>query len=141
MLIEKIGCAFVCPCEDNNPLLLHSIYPATNSTNMKIQKTLFLLPRAMQVSSRRLGIRPLRNSELLILYAVDHLTIPPGKTAIHRFLSSMDHPMNYFTVHSGVDSLLELSLLELNGTKVSISYLGRDYLSSLRRFLINKRLN
>jgi hypothetical protein len=99
-----------------------------------------MLPRSMDLASRRLGLRTLRESELVVLLVVKNCVVPPGKCAIHRYLQDMKHPTSYVTVHHACDWLVEVGLLERNGTKYSLSYTGKDYLHSVRRYMIHQRL-
>lgn len=107
---------------------------------MKIEKVLFMLPYAMELSSRRMGIRTLHLSELVVLYVVKNSLIPPGKCAIQRHLQKVKHPANYVTIHKACDWLVEVGFLERSGTKYSLSHLGKDYLQSIRRYMIHQRL-
>jgi len=99
-----------------------------------------MLPRSMDLASRRLGIRTLRESELTVLYVIKNSLFPPGKTAIHRHLQRFKHPAAYVTVHHACGWLLEVGLIERIGTKYSLSYRGKDYLQYVRRYLVYQRL-
>ena len=107
---------------------------------MKIEKILYMLPRSMDIASRRLGIRTLRESELTVLYVIKNSPFLPGKTAIHRHLQRFKHPAAYVTVHHACNWLLEVGLIERIGTKYSLSYRGKDYLQCVRRYLVYQRL-
>lgn len=107
---------------------------------MKIEKILYMLPRSMDLASRRLGIRTLRESELTVLYVIKNYPYPPGKTAIHRYLQGVKHPASYVTVHHACNWLLEVGLVDRIGTKYSLSYKGKDYLQFVRRYLVHQRL-
>ena len=108
---------------------------------MKIEKVLYMLPHAMELASKRLGIRTLRESELTVLYVIRNAGVPPGKCAIHRYLGKMKHPASYVTVHHACDWLVEVGLIERSGTKYSLSYRGKDYLHAVRRYMIHRRIS
>lgn len=128
------GCVHVEPQQPPLP-------PFTQTMCMKIQKVLFFLPHALEVASKRLGIRPLRPSELVVLYAIEHLPFPPGKTSIFRYLSSVHNPTTYMTIQRNCEALIDMRLIERQGCKYYLTYLGKEYIQAIRRNLIHRRLN
>jgi len=106
---------------------------------MKIEKYVFHLPEALRLASVRLGIRPLTENELLILFVVRHF-YPITFMAVLRKIESFYRPISYQSIHKGLAYLKSVELINLSQRSYSISPLGREYLSLVRRYLLHKRI-
>lgn len=107
---------------------------------MKLEKYLFFLPEASRLASVRCNCKPLSQSELTILFILK-LYSPIREGAMLRKLSSFYHPFTRPTVSLALRVLLSYELAERQPTiGYSISPLGREYLSYVRRYMLNRRL-
>jgi hypothetical protein len=52
----------------------------------------------------------------------------------------MGHPISVGALYNSVNTLSSLSLIHIQDYKLSLAPLGREYLSAIRRYLLNKRL-
>jgi DNA-binding PadR family transcriptional regulator len=107
---------------------------------MKIQKVIFLLPSAVIKVSKRHGIPPLTNHEVFIIYAVSYLPMASYQMAIYRFAERLGYPISEPTISRSIHTLADYGLVTIDNYKFSITPLGREYLSGVRRYLLNKRL-
>lgn len=115
-------------------------FPPSIKKSMKIQKVLFYLPSANQKVSKRFGFEPLTPIELFILYSVQHMPSNCSQQAILRHAHSCGYTLSHPSVSRYTYSLRDRGLIDFVDGRISLSSLGRDYLSSLRRFLLNRRL-
>lgn len=106
---------------------------------MKIEKVIFHLPEAIRLASVRLGIRPLKQYEVLILYVI-RCYHPIATNAIVRKIESFYHPIGNKSVVEGLAYLRTVELIFQSQRSYSISPLGREYLSLVRRYLLHKRI-
>lgn len=107
---------------------------------MKIQKVLFFLPSANQKVSKRFGFEPLTTHELFILYSVQYMPSNCSQQAILRHARDCGYTLSEPSVSRYTYTLRDRGLIDFVDGRISLSSLGRDYLSSLRRFLLNRRL-
>jgi DNA-binding PadR family transcriptional regulator len=108
---------------------------------MKLEKYIFNLPKAVKLASTRTGVsRPLIPSELFLLYAIKRLPPPCTQTHLQRFSDRVHNPVTLNTIHKGLNNLVEYGFIERDVRSYSISPLGREFLSYIRRYLINVRL-
>jgi hypothetical protein len=107
---------------------------------MKIEKVLFHLPSANEKVSRKFGIEPLTHHELFVLYAVNYLPMDSSQMAILRHASNCHYIISPASVSRYIHSLHSKGLIALNQERFTISSLGREFLSAVRRYLLNKRL-
>lgn len=114
--------------------------PPFKPNYMKIQKVLFFLPAANQKVSKRFGFEPLTTHELFILYSVQYMPSNCSQQAILRHARDCDYTLSEPSVSRYTYSLRDRGLIDFVDGRISLSSLGRDYLSSLRRFLLNRRL-
>ena len=144
------------PCNDNElrnqwgkmgvvvRVFHHTITPSPLSSPnylvMKIQKIVFLLPAAVEVASKRFGVPPLTPNEVFTIYSIQYLPMNTSQASILRHASKLGYPITNATISRSVHTLHSSGLIQLEEGRYSISPLGREYLSSIRRFLINKRL-
>lgn len=110
-----------------------------NRYTMKLQKYMFMMPRAVEWSSDKLGIRTLRTSEVFILYSIDYLPRSTYSSLI-RHGESCSYPISLPTISSGLRSLVSMELIQNDGGVYVLTWKGRDFLSRVRRYLINVRL-
>lgn len=109
---------------------------------MKPEKYYLMGDAANYRASRRLGIRPLNDSQLRYLYAsrrlgrssIGHLTGYVNGFRPHVVIPDSRNSWNI------LNTLVQCGLLIREGKYYSISSTGREYLSYLRNYLINKRL-
>lgn len=106
---------------------------------MKIEKIVFHLPEAIRLASVRLGIRPLKTYEVTILYVI-RCYFPIQTVAIRRKIESFYYPIGHQSVIDGLAYLKSVELINLSQRSYSISPLGREYLSLVRRYLLHKRI-
>ena len=114
--------------------------PPFKPKSMKIQKVLFFLPAANQKVSKRFGFEPLTTHELFMLYAIQYIPSNCSQQAILRHARDCDYTLSEPSVSRYTYTLRDRGLIEFVDGRISLSSLGRDYLSSLRRFLLNRRL-
>jgi hypothetical protein len=108
---------------------------------MKLEKTIFYLPKAIRLASTRTRIsRPLYPTEIFLLYAIKRLPNPCTQSHLQRFSESVHNPITLTTIHKGLTYLIEQRLIDRNIRSYSLSPLGREYLSYIRQYLINIRL-
>lgn len=127
-----------------NHAVTHHPLPITPTTyqQMKLEKYIFNLPKAVKLASTRTGTpRPLIPTELFLLYAIKRLPNPCTQTHLQRFSAIVYNPLTLNTIHKGLCYLVEYGLIERDALKsYSLTPLGREYLSYIRRYLINVRL-
>lgn len=128
------GCVCVPPY--NNPLLLILL----QSIPMKFNKYIFLMHHAVERVSSRMGVKHWSPQELFVLYSIQYLPMSSNQSAIIRHAKRMCYPIGQSTISEAVTNLREHGLIEVSDGRHSLSHIGREYLSSIRRFLINKRL-
>lgn len=107
---------------------------------MKIQKVLFLLPAAIEKVSRRFGIPTLTPHETFVIYAISYLPSDSYQMALVRFADSLGYPISEPTISRSVRYLADYGLVHITNYRFSLAPLGREYLSAVRRYLLNKRL-
>jgi hypothetical protein len=150
MLVKYCECVgYACVFKDTvatpPPLQFNHPYEPTTSKNtqpMKPEKYYLMGDAANYRASRRIGVRPLSDSQLRYLYASRRL----GRSSI----SHLTGYVNGFRPHvvvpdvrnswNTLNTLVQLGLLIREGKYYSISSTGREYLSYLRNYLVNKRL-
>lgn len=132
---------WIIPTTIRKPYHPQYVKPSINHHPMKIEKYIFCLPKAMRLASTRTGIsRPLYPTEIFLLYALKRLPSPCTQSHLQRFCASVYNPLTLTTIHKGLMYLLEQELIERNLKSYSLSPVGREYLSHIRRYLINVRL-
>ena len=124
-------------CEHNN----HPFLPSSPTlSNMKLSKYIFLLPASVEKVSKRFDVRPLRDSELFVLYSIQYLPSDCSQQSILRHARNMHHPISEPSVSLAVKFLSSAGFITYQDNKLALAPLGREYLSAIRRFLLNKRL-
>jgi len=106
---------------------------------MKIEKVIFHLPEAIRLASVRMDIRPLKTFEVLTLYVIRHY-YPITASGILSKIRSFYHPIGNQSAHDALFYLKSVDLIEKSQMSYSISPLGREYLSLVRRYLLHKRI-
>lgn len=106
---------------------------------MKLQKYVFLMPRAIEWSSDKIGIRSLRMSEVFILYSCDYLP-HTSYSSLVRHGKNFGYPISLPTISESLRSLVSMELLENVGKSYVLTWKGREFLSRVRRYLLNVRL-
>lgn len=107
---------------------------------MKLSKYIFLLPAAVDKVSKRFGVRTLRDTELFVLYSIQYLPSDCSQQSILRHARSMHHPISEPSVSLAVKHLSTTGFITYQDNKLALAPLGREYLSAIRRYLLNKRL-
>lgn len=107
---------------------------------MKIQKIVFLLPSAVEVASKRYGIPPLTPNEVFAIYSIQYLPMNTSQASLLRHASKLGYPITNATISRSVHALHSYELIQLDAGRFSISPRGREFLSAIRRYLLNKRL-
>lgn len=105
---------------------------------MKIEKVLFFLPPAMDYAATKLRVKPPALTDLVILYILRRSSMTCF--AIHKLTLSYGRNTAYRTIHYSLQYLLSIQFIERTGKAYTIAPLGREYLSLIRRYLLNKRL-
>lgn len=105
---------------------------------MKLDKYILFLPAANDLAAKRTKVRPLSTHNLAVLYAIKQR--PIGFKALLNYLHSCFYPIAETTMHYSLDYLLSIQFIERTGKAYTIAPLGREYLSLIRRYLLNKRL-
>ena len=106
---------------------------------MKIQKVVFLLPSAVEVVSKRFNVPSLTHHEVFVIYAIQYLP-PSNQASLLRHANKLGYSISDASVSRSVHALHTYGLISLQDGRFSISSLGREYLSAIRRYLLNKRL-
>jgi hypothetical protein len=107
---------------------------------MKIQKVVFLLPSAVEVVSKRFDIPSLSHHEIFVIYSIQYLPMNSIQASILRHASRCGYVISNASVSRSVDALHSYGLISLDNGRFALSPLGREYLSAIRRYLLNKRL-
>lgn len=106
---------------------------------MKIEKYVFFLPEALRLAAARLDIRPLTNYDLLVLYILRHYS-PITFMGVLRKIQSYYYPASHMSVYRSLDYLKSVELINHSQKSYTLSPLGREYLSLVRRYLLHKRI-
>lgn len=109
---------------------------------MKPEKYYLMGDAANYRASRRLGIKPLSDSQLRYLYAIRRLGRSSLKYVtdyVNQYRPHLVTPDVRNSWHT-LDDLVNYGLVIREGKYYSISSTGREYLSYLRNYLVNKRL-
>lgn len=107
---------------------------------MKIDKYVFLYGKANDLYSRKYGSsRPLNQCETFVLYAIRYLNTP-RVTTILSHAASCFYTVSYVYVNRSLKFLCDIEFIKREGLVYSLTYKGRDYLSGVRRYLLNRRL-
>ena len=106
---------------------------------MKLQKYMFLLPRAIELASSRLGVRTIRMSEAFILYSSDYLPQATYSSLV-RHGKNFGYPISLPTIAQGLRFLVASELLSNDNGVYSLTWKGREFLSRIRRYMLNARL-
>ena len=125
------------PRKHNNPPFLPS---PLNPSNMKLSKYVFLLPSAVEKVSKRYDVRTIRDTELFVLYSIQYLPSDCSQQSIIRHAKHMNNPISVPSVSLAVKYLSSVGFITYQDNKLALSPLGREFLSGIRRFLLNKRL-
>lgn len=107
---------------------------------MKLSKYVFLFRAAVEKVSTRYGVHTLTDREIFILYSIQYLPMNISQQSVLRHARNMNYPLSAGTLSTSVSLLVNEGLIDYQDNKLSLSPLGREYLSAIRRFLLNKRL-
>jgi len=107
---------------------------------MKLNKYIFLLPSAVVKVSRRYEVPELSFHDLFVLYAVAYLPEGIRQISIVRHAKRMGHPISQGSISESLSLLSAADLVHVHDMRISLAPLGREYLSAIRRYLLNKRL-
>jgi len=95
---------------------------------------------AVDKVSNRFGIEPPTDHELFVLYSVNYLPMNSSQMAILRHASKCGYPISASSVSRYIHALHSKGFIALVQERFTITSLGREYLSAIRRYLLNKRL-
>ena len=115
-------------------IALHPIQPA-----MKIDKYILCFDHANQLAAKRLQLHPATPVELQILITLKRL-ISASPASIRNYLRKHHNTGGEITVKRCLSRLLQDNLINKSSTSYSLSPIGREYLSHIRRNLLHKRL-
>jgi hypothetical protein len=107
---------------------------------MKVQKYVFHFRGAVDKVAKRYGIRPPHDSEMFVLYAIQYIPFECSQQTILRHANSVGYPISHTSIFKAVNYLLSVGLITYQDSKLALAPLGREYLSAIRRYLLNKRL-
>lgn len=121
------------------PLQFKHIYDSYNPT-MKIEKYVFHYGKANDLYSRKHGSpRPLNHCETFVLHAIRYLNTARIATILDH-ASRCHYQVSYVYVKRSVDFLISIQFVQRNDLVYFLTYKAREYLSGIRRYLLNKRL-
>ncbi len=98
------------------------------------------MPSAIIKVSRRFDLPELSASDIFVLYSIAYLPEGIRQSGVQRHAKRMGHPISVGALYNSVNTLSSLSLIHIQDYKLSLAPLGREYLSAIRRYLLNKRL-
>ena len=98
------------------------------------------MPQAVKTVSSRFGVKPWSPHELFVLFSIYYLPTDINQSAIIRHAKRMGYPIGQSSVSEALTLFKAYELVDVVGGRYCISAFGREYLSALRRYLINKRL-
>lgn len=144
------GCAGVCERKTtttpSSPSLNQHTYTDTdnplhiNPNDMKIDKYVFHYHHANVKYATKYGApRSLNPTESFILYAIRHLTTPRLATILQH-ARDCSYDVSEVWINKSIQFLMQCNFIERNGYIYSVSHIGKDYLYSVRRYLLHKRL-
>lgn len=106
---------------------------------MKVDKYIFSFPKANRWAAAKIGVEPLSPTELQVLYAVRRLGTATNSTII-AYLRKMQNKANENAVSYSLRDLSNMGLLVKDNRVYNVSPTGREYMSLIRRYLVNVRL-
>lgn len=107
---------------------------------MKIEKYIFCMPKAVKFASRKVGlVSILSPTNLQVLYAVRRLSLSTNATIIH-YLRKMQNTAPENNISASLRDLTAMDLIQRDTHGYSLSPTGREFLSLIRRYLVNVRL-
>jgi predicted transcriptional regulator len=86
-----------------------------------------------------MGISPLTDTDLAILYAVKRLQVGTV-SGLLDYLKSHGSPIAYSSFMRSLPRLIDSGLVCRDGFKYSLSVTGRHFISRIRNYLLRKRL-
>ena len=107
---------------------------------MKLLKYVFLMPQAVDFITRKYGIPYLTPSYMFVLYTIQYLPSDCSQQAIIRHAKRLSHTISPTTISLAVNLYIQHELVDLVDGRLSLAPRGREFLSAIRRYLINKRL-
>ena len=107
---------------------------------MKLQKYVFLLPQAIDRITKRYGMPYLSPSYIFVLYTIQYLPSSCTQQAIIRHAKRLSHTISPATISLAVNLFIQHELVDIVDGRFSLSPRGREFLSAIRRYLLNKRL-
>jgi DNA-binding PadR family transcriptional regulator len=105
---------------------------------MKIEKYLLMHSSAARVAAKKLGIEPPTHHALATLAAVS-IVHPIHYSALYRYMDDR-HYNSHATLYRSLTYLLEAKLIDRSDYTYRLSPLGREYLTRIRKYLLNVRL-
>lgn len=107
---------------------------------MKIEKYVFCFPKALKFACKKLGISAIISpTNLQVLYAIRKLGLSTNATIIY-YLRKMQNVAPDNNISISLRDLTNLGLIERDDHGYSLSSSGREFLSLIRRYLVNVRL-
>lgn len=106
---------------------------------MKIEKYVFCLPHATKYASKKIGVRPLRPTEIQTLYCIRRLGTATNATII-QYLRKYQNNGNDNAVSFALRDLTALGLIIKDDRKYTLNFSGREWMSLVRRYMVNIRL-
>jgi hypothetical protein len=107
---------------------------------MKIEKYIFHYQKANDLYSRKYGSpRALNFAELFCIYSIKHLNTPRIATIVAH-AAQCHHQISYTYVKHSLKHLINVGFVTRESMIYSLAPAGRDFLYSVRRYLLHKRL-
>lgn len=98
------------------------------------------MPQAIDRICKRYGIPFLSPSYIFVLYTIQQLPSNCSQQAIIRFAKRLSHTISPATISLAVNLYIHHELVDLVDGRLSLAPRGREFLSAIRRYLLNKRL-
>lgn len=114
--------------------------PTNKPYRMKIQKYIFLLPNAVDRVSNRFDVPVFSLTYLFILYSVQYMPFDCTQQGIIRHAKRMKYPIAASTISEALTLYKQIGFVDHVEGRYSLAPRGREYLSAIRRFLLNQRL-
>lgn len=114
--------------------------PDSKPQTMKLTKYVFLFPSAVEKVSNRFNVPYFSASYMFVLYTIQYLPNDCTQKGILRHAKRMNYTISPTSVSLAVSQFLSVGFIDIVDARLSLAPLGREYLSAIRRYLLNQRL-
>ena len=128
-------CSSWCSRIGNNP----PSHPPSPPPLMKIAKYVFFLSQANENASKRCRISRVTPVALFVLYTIQ---VHPraDRPALRRHIDRIGYRVKWHTISCAIEECRTKGLIDLQDHVHTLTPLGREFLSIVRHFLLNKRI-